>query len=68
MSSIKKAQAAALSELGGIGDNKNLFSPVTLSVVEKVLAQYGAEFGFGCLFGRGSRSWFGSALFVERSE
>ena len=44
MSSIKKAQAAALSELGGIGDNKNLFSPVTLSVVEKVLAQYGAEF------------------------
>ena len=44
MPSIQKAQAAALSELGGIGENKNLFSPVTLSVVEKVLAQYGAEF------------------------
>jgi hypothetical protein len=44
MPSIAKAQAAALSELGGIGQDKNLFSPVALNVVENILVQYGAEF------------------------
>jgi hypothetical protein len=46
MPTIGQVQAMALSEgfLDGIGDNPNSFAPVKLSVTEKVLAQYGAEF------------------------
>lgn len=42
MPSIEKAQAKA--RLDDIGENKNLFTTVNLSILEKIFVQYGAEF------------------------
>jgi len=42
MPSIKKAQAEA--RLDDLGENKNLFTTVKLSILEKIFVQYGAEF------------------------
>lgn len=44
MPSIAKAQQEVLGELGNFTEDKGLFGDVTLSVVEKILVQYGAEF------------------------
>jgi hypothetical protein len=44
MPSISKAQQEAIGQLGSIGENKSLYSTVTLTIVEKIMAQYGAEF------------------------
>lgn len=42
MPSIAKAQAAV--KLDDIGENRNLYTTVKLSVLEKIFVQYGAEF------------------------
>jgi hypothetical protein len=42
MPSISKAQE--LARLDDLGESKSLFAPVKLTVIEKIMVQYGAEF------------------------
>lgn len=61
--SIAKAQADALSELGSIGEDRP--GPVALTVLQKILVQYGSDFAIELAESMKQKEVFGSGKLAD---
>lgn len=61
--SIAKAQADALSELGSIGEDRP--GPVALTVLQKILVQYGSDFAIELAESMKQKQVFGSGKLAD---
>jgi hypothetical protein len=61
--SIEKAQAKALAELGSFGEDRG--GPVTLTVLQKILVQYGSDFAIELAESMKRKEVFGSGKLAD---